>query len=76
LDLLRLLNKEQQIVFGLKNLLRNHSDMPKTFENEMVSYKPLPYIMCKFSLTINYISRPIIFADDTSVIISSRNNIC
>jgi len=47
--------------------------MPKTFENEMVSCSPLPYCIYKFPLTINYILRPIIFADDTSVTISSRN---
>jgi hypothetical protein len=47
--------------------------MPKTFENEMVSYSPLPYSIYKFPLTINCISRPIIFADDASVTISRRN---
>jgi len=41
---LRLLNKEQQIIFGQKNILRSYSDMPKTFfKNKMVSGNPLPY---------------------------------
>jgi len=36
-------NKEQQIVLGYKNILRNHSDMQITFKNEMVYDNPLPY---------------------------------
>jgi hypothetical protein len=39
---LRLLNKEQQIIFGQKNISRSYSDMPKTFfKNKMVSGNPL-----------------------------------
>jgi hypothetical protein len=43
LGLLKLLNKEQQIIFGKKNILRNHSDIPKNFKNKIVSDNPLPY---------------------------------
>jgi hypothetical protein len=39
----RLQNKEQQIICGQKNTLRNHSDTPKTLKNKMVSGSPLPY---------------------------------
>ena len=47
--------------------------MPKIFKNKIVSDIPLPYSINKFPLTINYIATPILFADDTSVTISSRN---
>ena len=47
--------------------------MPKTFENKMISDNPLPYSIHKFPLTINDISRPILFADDTNVTFSGRN---
>jgi hypothetical protein len=41
---LRLLNKEQPNIFGQKNILRNYSDMSKTFfKNKMVSGNFLPY---------------------------------
>jgi hypothetical protein len=43
LGLLRVLHKEQQIIFGQKNILRDHCDMPETFKNKTVSGNPLPY---------------------------------
>jgi hypothetical protein len=46
------MNKEQQIISGKKNLLRNLSDMPKTFKNKMESGNPLPYSTCsRFLIT-------------------------
>ena len=55
LGFLRLLNKEQQIIFGKENILRNHSNMPRTFKSEMVSDNRLPFSLSLFLYIYIYI---------------------
>jgi hypothetical protein len=57
LGLLRLLNKEQQIILLVKNILRNHSDIPKTLKNKMVSDNPLPYSTASLILNLSIVWR-------------------